>query len=100
MEGKISVIKSQLQKAFPSAEISHERIFDSHNHRFRIDIKGKPRYWLYIGSETFDDHEPAVLINFLNIYRIVDAFKRSDGPCRIFLGEEGVKEVGKDFGMQ
>jgi len=94
MSEKIDAIKDHILERMPRRSI--EYLNESGFHKFRIVGDGST-HWLYMGEEIVDDSESVVLINFINIYRVVETFNQSENTKWLYLSGNGVREVDKNF---
>ncbi len=94
MVEKTDAIKNHILKGMPRRSI--EYLNESGFHKFRIEGDG-PTHWLYMSEEIVDDSESVVLINFINIYLVVETFNQSENSKWLYLSVNGVREVDEHF---
>jgi len=94
MSEKIDAIKDHILEEMPRRSI--EYLNENGFHKFRIEGDG-PTHWLCMGEEIVDDSESDVLINFINIYRVVETFNQSENSKWLYLSGNGFREVDKHF---
>ena len=96
MDKKISAIKNHLLKGMTARIIEYQYSGSHELHKFRIEGE-KPTHWFYISREVVDDSEPAVVINLINIYHVIDTFNAAKESKWLFLESNGIREVDENF---
>jgi len=94
MSEKIDDIKDHILEEMPRRSIEH--LNENGFHKFRIEGDG-PTHWLCMSEEIIDDSESDVLINLINIYRVVKTFNQSENSKWLYLSGNGFREVDKHF---
>ena len=95
MDEKAVVIKNHLLKGMPGREISFRHSGVGDLYKFRIE--GEPTHWLYLNYELVSDSEPVILVNLINIYRVVELLSGAEMSKWIYLSSEGLREVDEYF---
>jgi hypothetical protein len=86
-------IQNHIRKNMPERQVQYRH--GSSVHTFRIE--GQPTHWLYVSRELIHDSEPVTLINFVNIYHIVETLNAATKSKWLFLSSEGLSEVDENF---
>jgi len=95
MDEKAQVIEDKILKGMPGRSIQYQ--FSGGLHKFRIE--GQPHiHWLYVSRELVDDSEPVILVNLMNVYRIVDTLNQANRSKWLFMAGDGIREVDEHFG--
>ena len=94
MNGNIKAIRNHLLKGMPGRNIEYKHA--NSFHKFKIE-SDSPSHWLYLSEEVVDDSEPVILINLINIYKIVETLSNAVESKWLYLGSNGIKEVDEDF---
>ena len=94
MNQNIEAIRNHLLRGLVGSSIEYKN--SSGCHKFRIE-SSNPTHWLYISHEVVDDSEPVILINLINIYKIVESFIEANESKWLYLGSTGIKEVDEHF---
>jgi|GEM_PF-6254434 len=90
MKEKLEAINNELLKSFPNAKIEY-RYFDD-MHKFRLDFEHHTQ-WLYLGRETVEDNTIIELLNLLDIYQVIKAFKNNPRSKKILLTRQVASEL-------
>ena len=94
MNEKILTVKNHIQKGMPDRNIEYQNAGGLY--KFKIKSDG-PTHWLYLSEEVVDDSDAVVLINFINIYHIVENLAQADSSKWLFMETQGIREVDENF---
>ncbi len=94
MDENARTIQEKILKGIPRCKIQYQRSGGFHKYR----IEGEAlTHWLYVSEEFVDDSEPVILINLVNVYKIVDTLNNSEESKWLFLSHDGIREVDENF---
>jgi len=94
MNQNIDAIRNHLLSGLTGSSIEYQ--ISSGCHKFRIE-NSNPTHWLYVSHNIVDDSEPVILINLINIYKIVETFAKAKESKWLYFGSNGIKEVDENF---
>jgi hypothetical protein len=94
MNENARAIQEQILKGMPGRKIQYQR--SDGLHKYRIE-GNSPTHWLYVSEELVDDSEPVILINVVNVYKIVDTLNKAEKSRWLYLSRDGIREVDENF---